>query len=153
MNNDVEDLVKHMPVLSSSNTFTTIQTTQPNMHAIALMGIFICGPMWTIPTGEYIFTVIDAYSRYSEAVLLKDTSSKSLIKELESIFSRHGYPLTLKTNNGLNLVSVEMENYLRSKGIHHAKSTTYWPRSNREVERYNRTFLKSKRAIHAKSKD
>ena len=32
------------------------------------------------PTGEYIFTVIDAYSRYPEAVLLKDTSSESLIK-------------------------------------------------------------------------
>ena len=61
----------------------------------------LCGPF---PTVEYIFTVIYAYSRYPEAVLLKDTSSKSLIKELELIFSRHGYPLTLKTDNGPNLV-------------------------------------------------
>ena len=60
-----------------------------------------------------------------------DISSKSLIKELESIFSRHDYPLTLKTDNGPNFVSVEMENYLCSK------SATYWPRSNGEVERYN----------------
>ena len=68
----------------------------------------ICVPF---PTGEYIFTVIDAYSRYPEAILLKKTSSKRLTKELESIFSKHGYPLTLKTDNGPSPVSVEMENY------------------------------------------
>ena len=67
----------------------------------------LCGPF---PTGEYTFTVIDAYSRYPEAVLLKDFSWKILIKELEFIFSRNGYPLTLEIDNGLNLVSVEMEN-------------------------------------------
>ena len=110
----------------------------------------ICGPF---PAGEYIFAVIDGYSRYPEAVLLKETSSKSLIKELEPIFSRHGYPLTLKTDIGPNLVSVEMENYLRYKGIHHEKSATYWPRSNGEAERCNRTLLKSIRAIHAEGKD
>ena len=46
-----------------------------------------------------------------------------------------------------------MENYLRSKGIHHAKSATYWPRSNGEVERYNQTLLKSILAFHAEGKD
>ena len=46
-----------------------------------------------------------------------------------------------------------MKNYLHSKGIHHGKSVTYWPRSNEEVERYNRTLLKPIRAIHAKGKD
>ena len=105
------------------------------------------------PTGEYIFTVIDAYSRYPEAVLLKETSSKSLIKELEWLFSRYGYPMTLKTGNGPNLVSTEIENYFHWKGIHHAKSATYWPRSNGEIERYNRTLLKSIRPIHVEGKD
>ena len=76
-----------------------------------------------------------------------------MIKKLESTFSRHGYPLTLKTDNGPNLISVEMENYLHSQGIHQVKSATYWPRSNGEVERYNRTLLKSIRAIHAEGKD
>ena len=46
-----------------------------------------------------------------------------------------------------------MENYLFSKGIFHAKSATYWPRSIGEVERYNRTLLKWIRAIHTKGKD
>ena len=46
-------------------------------------------------------------SRCSEALLLKDTFSKSFIEELQFIFSRHGCPMTLKTNNGPNLASVE----------------------------------------------
>ena len=49
-------------------------------HALEYLYADIYGP---IATGEYIFTVTDASSRYPEAVLLKDTSSKSLIKELE----------------------------------------------------------------------
>ena len=51
--------------------------------------------------------------------------------------------MTLKTKNGPNLVLVEMENCLCSRGIHDAKSATYWPRSNAVVEHYNRTLLKS----------
>ena len=35
---------------------------------------------------------------------------------------RHDYQLTLKTDSGLNLVSVEIKS---RKGIHHAKSATY----------------------------
>ena len=34
--------------LSNSNTFITIPSTQTNIHAIAPMGIFICGHMWPI---------------------------------------------------------------------------------------------------------
>ena len=92
---------------------------------------YLYADLWgPFPIGEYIFTVIDAYSRYPVAILPKNTSSKSLMKEFESIFSRHGYSLTLKSHIGPNLVSVEMENYLRSQGIRHAKSATGWPRSN-----------------------
>ena len=75
-----------------------------------------------------------------------------LIKELEFIFSRNGYPLTLEIDNGLNLVSVEMENYLYCKGIHHAKLTTYLPRISREAELYNQTLLKSIHVVHLEAK-
>ena len=111
-----------MPVLSSSNIFILSRATQPNINAVTPMGIFMWGPMWPIPNRWLYIYCQYAYSRYSDVVLLKDTSSKSLIKELESIFSRYGYPL--KTDNGPNLVSVEIENYLHLKGIHRAKLTT-----------------------------
>ena len=89
-----------MPVLLSSNAFITIRATQPNIHVVAPIGIFIWGD---------ICSLIDTYSSYPEVVLIKLTSLKSLIKELKSIFLRHDYQLTLKTDSGLNLVSVEMK--------------------------------------------
>ena len=125
MNKDIEDIEPLNPIY---------------MHPWKCLNVDLCGPF---PTGIYIFFVTDAYSRYSEAVLLKNTSSKSLIKELDSIFSRHGYPMTFKTDNSPNLVSVEMENNSHSQGIYHVKLSTDWPRSNREVEPYNWTLLKS----------
>ena len=76
-----------------------------------------------------------------------------MIKELELIFSRNAYPLTLKTDNSPNLALGETKNYLHSKGIDHARSQTSWPRSNEEVECGNQTLLKSIRAIHVKGKN
>ena len=90
MNNDVEDLIKTCPfcqAVTPSSQFEPLNPIYMPSHPWEYLYADICG---LFPTGEYIFTVIDAYSRYSEALLLKETSSKSLMKELESIFSRHG---------------------------------------------------------------
>ena len=103
------------------------------------------------PSDECIFTAINVYSRYPEAVFVKDTSSKSLIKRLESIFSKHGYPMTLKTNNGSNHISVEMEKYFQKESI--IQNQQLLAKNNREVQHYNRTFLKSILAIHMEGKD
>ena len=142
-NKDVEDLVKRWLFYQVVTPLSQFETTKPHIHATTPLGhlhTYLCGPF---SAGEYIFTFIDVYSRYSETVLLRDTSSKTLIKELESIFSRHDYPLLLKTNNGQNLISVELENCLLLTGMHHKKSANYWPRSNTEVEHHNKILLKS----------
>ena len=123
-----------MSALSSSNTFITIPATQTNIHAVAPMGIFICGHMWPISNRWMHFNCHWCLFQVPRGCTPEGHSFK-------------------KFDKGLNLVSVEMENYLRSKGIHHAKSATYWPRSNGEVERYNQTLLKSIRAFHAEGKD
>ena len=104
--NDVEDLVKTCPFCQAVTPSSQLGPLSPIymlLHPWQYLYPDLCGPFLT---GEYIFTVTDAYSRYQEAVFLKDTSSKSLIKELESIFSKHGYPMTLETT---------YENYLCSK--------------------------------------
>ena len=124
-----------MLVLSSSKPSSQFELLNP-MYMPSHQWEYLYADLFRpFPRGQYIFTVINAYCRYTEAVLLKGTSSKSLIEDSESTLFRDGYPMTLKTDNGLDPVSVEIENYLRSKEIHHAKLVTYWPRSNGEVER------------------
>ena len=142
-----------MPILSNNNTFITIWASQPNLHAAAPMEIFIRRPTWPISC-RWIYI----YCHWCLFQVPRDWTPKGhFLKKFDQgirvgIFQTW-LPMTLKTDNGVNLVSVKPENYLRSKGIHRAKSATFWPRSNGEVERYNRTSLKSILAIHAKRKD
>ena len=82
MNNDFEDLIKTYPfcqAVTPSSQFEPLNPIYMSWHPWEYLYVDLCGPF---ATGEYIFTVIEVYTRYPEAVLLKDTSSKSLIKEL-----------------------------------------------------------------------
>ena len=40
-------------------------------------------------------------------------------------------------------MSEEFENFVATHGIQHRKSPPFWPQANGEVERQNRTLLKS----------
>ena len=76
-----------------------------------------------------------------------------IIKYLYKQFSRYGVPSTLRTNNGANLVSAEMEEYFNEIGIEHRLTTPLWTRTNGEFERQNRFLLKAMRVAHAEKRD
>ena len=50
--------------------------------------------------GDYCLVVIDEYSRFPVVELVKSTSARSVIPVLDKIFATHGFPETLKTDNG-----------------------------------------------------
>ena len=88
-----------------------------------------------------------------EVDVIYSTTSEVIIKCLDKQFSRYGVPRTLRTDNGANLVSAEMDGYLNEMGIRRRLTTPLWPRANREVERQNRSLLKAMRAAQAERKD
>ena len=49
-------------------------------------------------------------------------------------------------------MSEEFENFLATHGIQHGKSTPLWPQATDEVERQNRTSLKSLKVAEAEGK-
>lgn len=100
----------------------------------------IMGPL---PDGTYVLVVVDYYSRYFEIDLMKSTTTDRTIQGLEEIFARHGYPKSLKTDNGANFTSMKFEKFLSECDITHRKTTPLWPQANGEVERQNRTLLKA----------
>ena len=98
-----------------------------------------CGP---VQSGEYLMVVIDEYSRYPEVELINSTSSQTVIRHLDAIFSRHGIPSVLKTDNGPPFQSTDFAQYCSAMNCAHRRISPLWPRANGECERFMRTLKK-----------
>ena len=109
--------------------------------------------MGPLPSGESLLVIVDYYSRYFEVKVMKSTTTESILKVLDMVFSCFGYPFSLKSDNGTNFVSVNFDAYLRERGIMHVTSPPLWPQANGEVERQNRTLLKALKVAAVEKKD
>ena len=88
-----------------------------------------------LPNGDNILVVVDYFSRYFEVKFMKSITTINLIGALEDIFSIHGLPFSISSDNGPQFKSSEFKNYLENNGIVHLKKTPRWPQANGEVER------------------
>lgn len=50
-------------------------------------------------TGESTLVVVDYYSRFYEVVVMYSTTAERVMDALTQVFSRYGYPFTLKSGN------------------------------------------------------
>ena len=83
---------------------------------------------------------------------MRSTTSQKMIEALTPIFTRYGYPFSLKSDNAPQFVPEDFETFLAGHGIQHRKSPPIWPQANGEVERQNRTLLKSLKIAEAEGK-
>ena len=81
--------------------------------------------------GKLFLIMIDAHSKWIEAVSTHSTSSAVVIEELRSVFARFGIPEMIVTDNG----SQEFKSFLEKNGVRHITSAPYHPASNGLTER------------------
>ena len=84
---------------------------------------------------------------------MRSTTSEKVIECLEKIFTTHGLPLSLRSDNGPQFRSEVFEQYLEDNGIEHRKTTPLWPQANGEVERQNKSLLKRMKIAQAEGKE
>ena len=101
--------------------------------------IDVCGPF---PTGEFVVVLTDYYSRWPEVKILKTVTSETILQWLDSVFTTHGYPEEIKSDNASYFTSREFRETLKSWGIKLRTVTEYWPQVNDQVERFNQVLLK-----------
>ena len=89
--------------------------------------------------GATYLLVVDYFSRFPEAVKLMSTTSKSIINALKSIFSRHGIPAVLISDNGPQFDSTAMKAFASEYSFTHTTSSPHYPQSNGQVERTVKT--------------
>ena len=80
---------------------------------------------------------------------MTSTTTVKVIDDLEEIFSRHGLPRTIKSDNGPQFTSGEFQEYYVQNGIMHLRTTPKWPQANGEVERQNASLMKRIRIAQA----
>ena len=66
--------------------------------------------MGPLPSGDYVFVVVDYYSRFFQMEFTKSSTSQKILSMLSKIFITHGLPLSLRTDNGPQFVSDLEEN-------------------------------------------
>ncbi|XP_031548568.1 uncharacterized protein K02A2.6-like [Actinia tenebrosa] len=139
--------------MSTSQFTKSTRTCQDHKAADRTVAGCCSRPVRGMPTGEHLLVVVDYYTRFYEVVIMNSVTANSIIKALEPIFARYGYPLSIRTDNGPRLVAETFETYLKQNGIEHRGSTPYWPQANGEVERQNRSLLKAMKTAKSQGKD
>ena len=114
------------------------------------LAIDLLGPL---PSGESVLVIVDYFSRYYEVEIMRSTTSEKVIECLEKIFTTHGLPQSLRSDNGPQFRSEVFERYLVDNGIEHRKTTPLWPQANGEVERQNKSLLKRMKIAQAEGKE
>ncbi len=114
------------------------------------LAVDLLGPL---PSKHSILVVVDYYSRFYEYDILTSTTSSNVTDSLEGIFSRHGLPITLKSDNGPQFRSDEFKDFCEENGIKHLKTTPKWAQANGEVERQNASIMKRIRIAQSEGLD
>ena len=145
----VESLIKNCLACQSvapPNPTTPLCETEMPSKPWSSLHMDLCGPF---PSGESVLVVIDAYSRFPEVDILKSTTAPSMINKLDRIFSTHGFPDSVTSDNGPQFACHEMADYFSQRGIKHHHVTPLWPQANGLVESFMKPLNKAIRTAHA----
>ena len=105
-----------------------------------------------LSNGDYLFVVIDDYSRFPEVEIVKSTSATATIPKLDKILSSYGVPKIIRSDNGPPFNSTEFAKFATNIGFKHRKITPNWPEANGEVERFMRNLKKVIRTANVESR-
>ena len=100
---------------------------------------------------KYLLTVICAFSRWPEAIPLKDQTAGSIAKALfTEIICRYGCPQHFFSDRAANFRSAIMKELSDTFGIHRLFTSSANPKANATVERLHSTIWQSLRFTSSK---
>ena len=85
--------------------------------------------------GKTYLIAVDYFSRYPEVLTLSTTTLRSVITALKSLFSRHGIPREVVSDNGPQFSADEFGQFAKEFNFRHTTSSPHFPQSNGHAER------------------
>jgi hypothetical protein len=152
----VEDNVKACIPCQAATPLTQAQPLQmsdlpPEPWQILAADLF--GPL---PTGERIFVLKCLRTKWPEIKIIlrgQSTDAVSIIGAMEQIFSTHGIPDQIMTDNGPPFNSIKFANFAKQSGFHHRKITPLHPQANGQIENFMRNLGKVIRTARTQKVD
>ena len=104
----------------------------------------IVGPLPFSKGYKYVFTIIDRFTRWPEAIPMVDMSAASCAQALlQGWFSRFGIPSIMTSDRGTQFTSEIWSIISQRLGIRLHHTTAYHPQANGMVERFHRQLKTS----------
>eukprot|EP00794_Sanderia_malayensis_P006722 gene6722-7482_t len=106
-----------------------------------MVGVDVIGPLVRTRAGNrYILTLIDYFTKYTEAIPLPNQEAETVARALEEIFARHGMPAVILTDQGSNFESKIIQSICSLFGIEKRRTTPYHPQTDGLCELFNGTL-------------
>ena len=127
MNSQIDELV--------SNCSTCLHHANANQHEPLHPHEIPSRPWQKVGTdlfdwnGKPHLIVVDYYSRYPEVSELRNTKARTVINKTKSIFSRHGIPESVVSDNGTQYSSEEYKQFTKDYNFIHNTISPRYPQS------------------------
>ena len=145
LDKDIEELGKSCQSCQANQSNPTVAPLHPWVWPDApwkRIHVDFAGPF----QGHTFFIVVDAYSKWPEAVVMTSTTSVKTIEVVRSMFAQHGIPEQLVSDNGPQFTSTEFAQFMEGNRIKHILSAPYHPASNGLAERFVQTLKRTLKA-------
>ncbi|GFU42688.1 retrovirus-related Pol polyprotein from transposon 297 [Trichonephila clavipes] len=90
---------------------------------------------------QHIFTVVDAFTKFTWLYPVKTVSAESALEKLKQQQKTFGNPIRIISDRGSAFTSKLFNNYCDEENIQHLQIATGVPRGNGQVERIHRTLI------------
>ena len=118
-----------------------------------LVAADIFGPL---PSGEKILVLKCLRSKWPEVCIFlrgQATNAEGVISAMEKLFSIHGIPDTIRTDNGPPFNSSSYKQFSKQYGFQTQKVTPLWPEANGQAESFMKCLGKVIRTAHVEGRD
>ncbi|GFX93459.1 hypothetical protein TNCV_1093991 [Trichonephila clavipes] len=89
----------------------------------------------------HIFTVVDAFTKFTWLYPVKTVSAESALEKLKQQQKTFGNPIRIISDRGSAFTSKLFNDYCDEENIQHLQIATGFPRGNGQVERIHRTLI------------
>lgn len=157
MADDVRALVKNCTTCGRAKTIRHIKSPFGSFSDVKQrfewVHVDIVGPLPLCNGFRYLFTAIDRFTRWPEAIPVANIDETTIANAFVSGWiSRFGVPSNVTSDRGKQFISKLADRFSKVFGYHRITTSAYHPAANGLVERFHRTLKSSLIALIDKHK-